>query len=242
MSQPIEILSDRAALTQKAVEIVLAAYSHAIAANGRFTFVAAGGNTPRLLYEELANQPLDWSKIHIFWGDERYVPASDPQSNLGMTRPALLDRVAIPPENIHPMPTEAGDPKLDAQNYENHLRKFFGLGDQPLTFPQFDLVLLGLGDDGHTASLFPHTAALAVSDRLITVGQKDGQPRLTFTASLINQAQKIVFLVEGKAKSEAVAKILASTGDVQTYPARLIQGNVIWLLDQAASQHLQTIG
>ncbi len=235
MPTHIEILSDRLAVTNRALEIVLEAYAQSVAAKGRFTLVASGGSTPKFLYEAIAKQNLDWTKFHVFWGDERYVPVSDPLSNEGMTRQAWLNQVAIPAQNIHPMPTNEVDPAIAAQRYETHLQAFFQLTAGE--FPQFDLILLGLGDDAHTASLFPHTDALSVSDRLITVGQKDDQPRITFTASLINQAQQILFLVTGASKVEAVKAVMAETGNSDLHPSRLIQGKATWLMDQAAANY-----
>jgi len=232
-TRQIEILSDRLAVTNRALSLVLEAYTRAVNTRGMFTLVASGGSTPKFLYEALAQQDLDWTKFHVFWGDERYVPPSDPLSNEGMTRKAWLDHVDIPPQNIHPIPTNALEPAIAAQQYETHLQEFFGLNAGE--FPQFDLILLGLGDDAHTASLFPHTAALSVRDRLVTVGQKDDQPRITFTASLINQAHQILFLVTGASKIEAVKAVMAETGDSDLHPSRLIQGTATWLLDQAAA-------
>jgi 6-phosphogluconolactonase len=246
-SEPqIEVLADKAAITARALAILLNSYQEAIAARGRFTLVAAGGSTPKMLYEALANQQLDWSKVHVFWGDERYVLVSDSQSNQGMTRKAWLDLVEIPEHNIHPMPTDADDPAEAAQAYQRHLLKFFAPNtkinpeNNSVEFPEFDLILLGIGDDGHTASLFPHTAALSVSDRLITVGTKDGDPRITFTYHLINQARQILFLAEGTGKAKALAAILSQSPEFSTqeYPAKLIQGKVTWLIDPNAAQLL----
>jgi 6-phosphogluconolactonase len=236
MPRQVEILPDRSAIIARALEIVVKAYERSISDRGKFTIAVAGGSTPKPLYEALATQLLDWSKVHVFWGDERYVPVSDPQSNEGMTRKAWLDRVSIPPENIHAMPTDAADPAIAAHTYELHLQKFFGV--KPGEFPKFDVILLGIGDDGHTASLFPGTPALSEIDRLITVGQKDSQPRLTFTAPLINQAELILFLVDGIGKANAVKAIMADRGDANTYPARLIQGNNIWLVDRTAGSEI----
>jgi 6-phosphogluconolactonase len=228
MSRNVETLSDRSVLIARSLELVLSAYHQAISTSDKFTFVASGGSTPKFLYEKLAQQDLDWTKFHIFWGDERYVPVSDPQSNEGMTRRAWLDHVAIPPENIHYMPTDESDPAIAAQKYENHLQEFFQI--QKGEYPKFDLILLGLGDDGHTASLFPHTNALTENDRLITVGDKDGQPRLTFTANLINQGKEILFLTNSTGKENALKAVMAETEDANLYPARLINGAVTWLI------------
>ncbi len=232
MQRNIEILPDRSALITKVLSCVLEAYERSIEAHGQFTIAVAGGGTPRPLYEALAEQSLDWSKVHVFWGDERYVPSTDPQSNEGMVRKAWLDRVSIPSENIHPMPTNYPDPATAAQSYEAELQSFFG--KEQGEFPSLDLILLGIGDDGHTASLFPGTDALKVFDRLITVGKKDDRPRITFTAPLINQAKEIMFLVEGSAKTKALQAILAESGDSNIYPSRLIQGNVTWLIERSA--------
>ncbi len=232
MARQVEIWNDRAEIASRALLLCQLAYNEAIAKNERFTIVAAGGSTPRVLYELLATKDWDWSKVHVFWGDERYVPVTDPLSNEGMTRTAWLDRVAIPHVNIHGIPTNSEDPAIAAVQYEQHIQEFFGVVAGEI--PEFDLVLLGMGDDGHTASLFPHTNALKVSDRLVTVGEKDGQPRITMTVPLINQAKEILFMIEGAAKAKALKAVLAPKGDVNQYPSRLITGNTIWLCDRTA--------
>lgn len=232
MARQVEIWNDRAEIASRALLLCQLAYNEAIAKGERFTIVAAGGSTPRVLYELLATKDWDWSKVHVFWGDERYVPVTDPQSNEGMTRQAWLDRVDIPASNIHPIPTDADDPAISATQYEQHIQEFFGISAGEV--PQFDMILLGMGDDGHTASLFPHTPALKVSDRLVTVGNKDGQPRITMTVPLINKAKEIVFMVEGAAKVKALSAVLAPKGDANQYPSRLITGNTIWLCDRIA--------
>jgi 6-phosphogluconolactonase len=234
----VEILADKESLIERTLAIVIAKLEAAIALRGQATIALSGGSTPKPLYEALAKQPLPWPQIQVFWGDERYVPSDHPDSNQRMTRHAWLDHIEMPPSNIHPMPTQAGDADRDAEDYENELAKFFHLTAGE--FPPFDLILLGLGDDAHTASLFPQTPALKVRDRLITVGDKDGQPRLTFTVSLINQAACVIFLVAGASKQPALAEIFAPEADPFTYPARLIQpqGELIWLLDQAAGENL----
>ncbi len=229
----VEILADKTEITKHALAIVLELYQQSIAARGQFTFVASGGSTPKALYQALAKQNLDWQKFQVFWGDERYLPATDPQSNQGMTRANWLDQVSIPIKNIHAIPTNNADHAIAAQEYTNHLAEFFDLA--PGEFPSFDLILLGIGDDGHTASLFPHTDALKVSDRLITVGQKDGQPRITFTYPLINQARQILFLVDGESKIQALKEVFDPSSSSQQYPAKLITGNVTWLISQSAS-------
>ncbi|HEY9806441.1 MAG TPA: 6-phosphogluconolactonase [Candidatus Obscuribacterales bacterium] len=236
MNKIVEVLPDTTALIQRSLEVVVEKIQAAIAERGQCTIALSGGSTPKPLYQALATQDLPWDKLHVFWGDERYVPADHPDSNQGMARQAWLDRVQIPAANIHPMVTEAADPAIAAQDYESHIRDVLQVQDHP--FPALDLVLLGLGDDGHTASLFPHTKALQVQDRLITVGEKDGQPRLTFTAPFINAARCVLFVVAGANKQAALQEIFASTADAMTYPARLIQpqGELWWLFDAAAGQ------
>jgi len=238
MTRTVEILPDKAAVVERSLQIVLETLNTAIAERGVFTIALAGGSTPKPLYEALAQQSLPWNQIHVFWGDERYVSPDHPDSNEGMARQAWLNHVPIPTENIHPMPTSASDPAIAADQHDQELQSFFQ--NAPGTFPAFDVILLGMGDDGHTASLFPHTAALAVRDRLITVGNKDGQPRITFTAPLINQARCVVFMVTGANKQPALAQIFAPTADDAAYPSRMIepQGHLWWLLDQAAGAHL----
>lgn len=234
----IEILSDRSSLTDRALNLIVEQIESAIAQRGECTLALAGGGTPKPVYEQLAQQSLPWEKLQIFWGDERYVPPEDPDSNQKMAREAWLDQVAIPPENIHPMPTQGGNPQADAQQYEQELKTFFRCGEGE--FPSIDIILLGMGDDGHTASLFPQTEALTVRDRLITVGNKGDSQRLTFTAPLINQGRCVIFLVAGANKRPALAEIFASEADEIEYPARLIQpeGELWWLLDQEAGAEI----
>ena len=236
MQTIVEVLPDKSTLIERSLELVLAKIEDAIAQRGLATIALAGGSTPKPLYEKLAEQDLPWEKIHVFWGDERYVPADHPDSNQGMARHAWLDKVPLPAANIHPMPTSAIDPADAAAQHEAELKAFFKLSDG--TFPAFDIILLGIGDDGHTASLFPHTEALQVRDRLITVGTKDGQPRITFTAPLINHAHTVLFLVAGASKRPALDHIFAPEDDDTLYPARLIQpqGELWWLLDHAAGE------
>jgi 6-phosphogluconolactonase len=238
MQKIVEVLPDKEALIKRSLEVILSKIQEAIEKSDRFTIALAGGGTPKPLYEAIATQNLPWEKIHVFWGDERYVPADHPDSNQGMARNAWLDKVNIPAANIHPMPTEGTSPVADAQKHEAQLQEFFGIPAG--TFPDFDVILLGIGDDAHTASLFPHTDALQVQDQLVTVGNKDGQPRITFTAPLINHAHCVIFLVAGSSKRPALAQIFAPDADALTYPARLIQpqGELWWLLDESAGQEL----
>jgi len=234
----VEVLSDRSTLVERALNLTVEKINRAIAQRGQCTLALAGGGTPKPLYQALAEQNCPWEKLHIFWGDERYVLADDPDSNQKMAREAWLNHVSIPANNIHPMPTASGDPQKDAQQHEQHLREFFQCN--PQEFPSFDVIFLGMGDDGHTASLFPKTKALGVRDRLVTVGNKDDSQRLTFTVPLINQARCVIFLVSGENKRPALAQVFAQQADETQYPARLIQpqGELWWLLDQPAGANL----
>ena len=239
MHKTVEVLPDLAALIERSLSITLAKIQTAIESRGLCTIALSGGSTPKPLYEAIAAQQLPWDKIHVFWGDERYVPPDHPDSNQLMARRAWLDSVDIPAQNIHPMPTDDADPADAARKYEAHLAEFFHL--KTGEFPALDVILLGMGDDGHTASLFPHTEALQVRDRLITVGSKDGQPRITFTAPTINHGRCVMFVVAGANKRAALAEIFAPEADELSYPSRLVQpqGELWWLLDREAGQDLQ---
>lgn len=239
MDRKVEVLPDKEALIERALELTLSKIHAAIAQRGICTIALSGGSTPKPLYKAIATQQLPWDKIHVFWGDERYVPPDSPDSNQLMARRAWLDSVDIPAQNIHPIPTDAPAPADAAQKYEAHLQEFFGL--QKGEFPALDVNLLGMGDDAHTASLFPHTPALQVRDRIMTVGNKDGQPRITFTVPTIERSRCVIFLVSGANKRAALAQVFAPVADDFTYPSRLIQpqGELWWLLDAAAGQDLK---
>ena len=158
MNKTVEVHSSVSALVQRALELILSKAETAIGERGQFTIALSGGSTPKPLYEAIANQKLPWDKIHVFWGDERYVPADHPDSNELMARRAWLDQVALPKANIHAIPTLSANPEVDAAKYNQHLQTFFNSASGE--FPALDVVLLGMGDDAHTASLFPHTKAL----------------------------------------------------------------------------------
>jgi 6-phosphogluconolactonase len=241
----LQIVADKAALIERAAALTVDAIRTAIAERGQCTLALSGGSTPRPVYERLAAAEIDWQKIQIFWGDERYVPQDHPDSNARMAREAWLDRVSIPPEHIHPVPTAAGDAAIDAARYEATVRSATGC---PEGVPTLDVILLGMGDDGHTASLFPGTAVLTETQRLVQAGSKDGEPRITFTFPLINQGRWIYFWVAGASKQAALGQIFApgaaSGGDrVRHYPASGVQpataeGQLLWLLDRDAAQGL----
>jgi 6-phosphogluconolactonase len=234
MTQQVQVYADGSALIAAAVDVIVARVRTAISARQSCSIVLSGGSTPQPLYAALATIDLPWHQIHVYWGDERYVPPTHPDSNYGMAKKVWLDLVPIPVENIHPMPTDLADPQMAAAAYEREIQLQGG------AMPTFDIILLGMGDDGHTASLFPHTAALSVRDRSVTVGDKDGQPRLTFTAPLINRAVSVIFLIAGTSKRPALAAVFAPDGNADLYPSRLIQpeGELLWLLDAAAGEKL----
>lgn len=239
MVRQVEILPTLDRLVARSLDLVLERLQGAIDQRGQATIALAGGSTPKPLYEQLATAALPWDRIHIFWGDERYVPSDHPDSNYRMAKLAWLDHVPIPPANIHPIPTDAPDPTQAADRYEADLQQVFQTHSGEL--PQLDVILLGMGDDAHTASLFPHTPALQVSDRLITVGEKSGQPRITFTVPLINAARTVIFMVAGASKQSALQQVFAPQADPNVYPSRLIQpqGELWWLLDAAAGLSIE---
>ncbi len=205
----------------------------------RFALALSGGHTPKRLYELLANESggrVPWSHVHLFWGDERYVPSTDVRSNFGMFRQALLGRVSIPSENVHAMPTDFPDPEDAARAYERGLRDFFG-GE----WPEFDLVLLGLGPDGHTASLFPGSAALAEKRRCVVPAQSPVEPaqRLTLTLPVLNHAARVHFLAAGADKAGPLRRALADPPDPAACPASAVRperGEVVWWVDQSAAE------
>jgi 6-phosphogluconolactonase len=238
MTQEVRIYPDRQALVAAALTLMVERIRAAVDDRQFCSIALSGGSTPQPLYAALAHTDLPWDRIYLFWGDERYVAPTHPDSNYGMTKRVWLDLAPIPAANIHPIPTELNPPQLAADEYDRQLRSNFGL--EAGSIPVFDIILLGMGDDGHTASLFPHTAALSVRDRLVTVGDKDGEPRITFTYPLINRARSVIFTISGTSKQTALAEIFASTGDDTAYPARGVrpQGELLWLLDAAAGDGL----
>jgi 6-phosphogluconolactonase len=209
-----------------------------------FTVVLSGGSTPKTLYSTLSDEPfrseLPWDRIHFFWGDERPVPPDHPESNFHMAHEALLSKIPVPAENVHRITGEAPDAAAAAQEYEEELRNFFQLGQQRT--PRFDLVLLGLGSDGHTASLFPDTRALHEHERLVIANwvEKLNSWRITLTFPVLNNAAKVIFLVSGPEKAAIIRSILKGEGE---YPARLVQpsnGSLLWLLDREAASELES--
>jgi 6-phosphogluconolactonase len=225
------------------VDFIVELTAQAIAERGRFTIALSGGGTPRPVYARLATagyrERIDWSKVHIFFGDERCVPPDDTRSNYHMAREALLDHVALSPDHVHRIQGEI-DPAQAALTYAQELRQLF----RTSAFPAFDLICLGLGDNGHTASLFPGTAALREKDRWVVAQYVEVLTtwRVTFTAPLINAARHSAFLVEGAGKAEVLWRVLEGPYQPDVLPAQMIQpvsGQLHWLVDTAAAAKAQ---
>jgi len=222
-----------------------------MARHGRFSVALSGGSTPRALYSLLATDEfvarVDWSRLHVFWGDERCVPPDHPESNYGMARQALLDHVRIPLSNIHRIPCER-EPRLAAAAYEQTLRAWFSGGSagrrvRERETPRFDLILLGMGEDGHTASLFPGAAALGERTRWVVACQVIalGAWRVTLTPIVINAAAHVMFLVSGAHKAERLRQVLAGPYRPDELPAQIVRptrGRLVWLVDKAAASAL----
>jgi 6-phosphogluconolactonase len=233
-------------LFQAAAEEVLRIATDAVAKRGRFTMALSGGSTPKNLYTLIAanaSAALPWAQMFFFWGDERHVPPDDPDSNYRMAKEALLSKVPIPPGNIFPIPAENQDAVAAADAYEQTVRKFFAL--PPGEFPRFDLILLGMGPDGHTASLFPETAALQEKSRLVVANwvEKLKTSRITFTLPVLNAARCVAFLVSGADKAAVLHEVLEGSAVAEKYPSKLVQptnGKLIWFLDRAAASQLST--
>jgi 6-phosphogluconolactonase len=239
----VEVFDDVAALNLAAAELFIEKAAQAIAACGSFHVVLSGGETPRPLYELLASKSyrnrVNWGQVHVYWSDERFVPPDDPRSNEGMARRVWLDHVPIPAAQIHPMYCQK-TPGQAAQDYEELLKQL-GAGQ----CPRFDFVLLGIGADGHTASLFPGTAAVA--ERTLFVCElylpEHELYRLTLTVPVLNQARLVVFMVSGTSKAAMLRRILTDPATEPVPPARLIApqtGEIKWLVDRAAAALLTT--
>ncbi len=235
----LHIYQDNAHFVRGAADFIADAAKQAIAARGRFTIALSGGGTPKPIYERLADpeyqKRADWGKVHIFFGDERCVPPDDSKSNYRMTREAWFDRAAIPPANIHRIRGEE-NPALEALRYEEEIAALY----RTHTIPAFDMILLGMGDNGHTASLFPGTAALRETTRLVVPQYVEVMQtwRVTFTAPLINAARAVAFLVEGEGKAQMLWNVLEGPYQPDVLPSQLIQpssGELHWLVDAAAA-------
>ncbi len=241
----IRIVNDTQELTREAADLFLWLGQHAVADTGCFRVALSGGSTPKAFYgaltEAAPSGQLDWSRVEFYFGDDRCVPHDHGESNFALANEHLFRPLKIAQDKVFRMEGEAASPDAAAAGYEAALRKQFGV-DAP-AWPRFDLILLGLGEDGHTASLFPGTSALGEETRLVvTSTSPKGIPtRLTFTVPLINQAKVVVFLVAGSGKASPVRGILEPAGSAVHFPGGLIRptaGRLIWILDQAAASEL----
>lgn len=237
-AQPeIRILKTAAELFEAAAAEFAAQANQAVRDNGRFAVALSGGSTPKALYSLLATKSnVPWDKICFFWGDERHVPPDHPESNYRMANEALLSKVPVRPENVFRIHAEEKEAAAAALQYEQALRGFFHLS--PGQFPRFDLVLLGTGPDGHTASLFPGTAALNETQRLVVANwvPKFNTHRITFSFPVLNAAACVMFLASGPDKAAILHQVLEnSAADLPAQKVQPTDGQLIWLLDQAAA-------
>jgi len=241
----VDMFPTAAALARAAAELFVCSAAAAIRARGRFVVALSGGSTPRSLYALLAKRTyatrVDWSRVHVFWGDERCVPPTSPMSNYRMARQALLDHVPVPGKNVHRIRGEE-EPAAAAAAYERELRDMFGIpeGASPPRLT-FDLILLGLGADGHTASLFPELAAVREAKQWVAAEYvpKAHMWRVTLTPIAINAAAKVVFLVSGREKSAILRRVLHGPSQPCMLPAQVIappRGQLRWLVDAAAAK------
>ncbi len=245
MESDIVIMPDRHTLAHRAARIFAASAAEGVEARGRFSVALSGGSTPRALYRLLAEEPyreqIPWSTVHLFWGDERIAPPGDRGSNYRLAQEALIARSPIPAENIHRISSEL-EAREAARAYERQLQEFF-CGPRP----RFDMVLLGLGGDGHTASLFPGSPFLDKGQRLAVAAKAlvQGRPteRVTLMPRAINTSRHVLFLVTGRDKAEIVQAVLE--GPQGQYPAQQIRptaGQLTWLMDEAAASLLSGSG
>jgi 6-phosphogluconolactonase len=245
MKSQIIVIDDAQALYVRAAEEIAHFAGEAICSHGEFTLCLTGGLTPASAYELLAARfrlSVDWKGVQLFWGDERCVPPDDPASNFGMANRTMLSRLTLRPEQVHRIHGET-EPAQAASEYEHDLRSFFRL-EQPDAFPSFNLLLLGLGENAHVASLFPHHAALHEESRLAVAVEVTATPnrRISLTMPVINAAERVMFLVSGEKKAPAVRNVLQGPHDPEEYPAQLVKpwrGEIVWLIDKPAASALK---
>ncbi len=240
----IAIYPDIDTLSREAAQYIVRLASESIVMHGRFTIALSGGSTPRKLYSLLGSEPyrsqIDWALVEIFWSDERCVPPDSEDSNYRMARETLLSNIPIAAKQVHRMPADQPDRDVASQAYTLELQGTFGTDG----IPRFDLIQLGMGPEGHTASLFPHQPSLHEQQRLVmpVITPKPPPPRLTFTPPLLNAARHILFLVTGADKSDAVHAVLEGEYNPDEYPAQIVRpkdGEVTWMLDTAAAEKLR---
>jgi 6-phosphogluconolactonase len=236
----LQVHYDQEVLSLAAARLFADEARRAVEKKGRFDVLLSGGETPRRCYELLGQEPLrsevPWHAVHLFWGDERWVPHNDPRSNFGMAQGAFIERVHLAMRQVHPVPF-AKTPQESALRYEATLREHFGSD-----LPRFDLALLGLGDDGHTASLFPESPVLEESEQLVCAVTPPSQPlqRVTVTPLLLNRSALVVFLVSGNSKAAILRRVLEGERDPRLLPAQAVHpsGRLVWLVDRDAASLL----
>lgn len=233
----VTTFKDISELSQYAAHSFIGIANKSIKERRRFLVALSGGGTPMKLYERLANENLEWSRVHFFWGDERCVPVDDVGNSYGQTKKILFDKIGA--TNIHRIQSDL-KPDSAAKDYANTLKVF---SEPPLDFPHFDLVLLGMGDDGHTASLFPGSPIHVNSTTLAVTANYQDRPanRVTLTPLVFNQAREIWFLVAGKSKAETLRNVLDGAYKPQLYPVQRIKpvdGNLVWMIDEEAASLL----
>lgn len=238
----IEVLPTAVDLFHSAAAEFIDAGRSAIGAQGRFTVALSGGSTPKALYSLLASNYADfaWNRVFLFFGDERHVAPSDPESNFRMVQESLLSKIKIPAENVFRVKAENPDAAAAASDYEGQIRRFFELKGGG--FPRFDLILLGMGPDGHTASLFPDSEAMNEQSRLVVANwvAKFNTHRITFTFPVLNRAAEVMFMASGADKAEMVHQVLEAK-NVPPLPSQRVQptdGKLLWILDEAAAGKL----
>ncbi|MFL5694127.1 MAG: 6-phosphogluconolactonase [Ktedonobacteraceae bacterium] len=240
----VYVYPDTNTLSEQAAQFIVRLASESIVTRGRFSIALSGGSTPKALYgllgSELYRDQIDWSKVDIFWSDERCVPPDSVDCNYHMAWEVLLSRVPLSPQQVHRMPADQPDHDTAAQAYTQELRQSFGTDG----IPHFDLIQLGMGPEGHTASLFPHQASLQEQQRLVmyVTVPKPPPPRLTFTPPILNAARQVLFLVTGAEKADAVQAVLEGDYNPDEYPAQIVRppsGEVVWMLDEAAAGKLK---
>ena len=240
----VAIYPDSNTLSHEAAQYIVRLATEAIANHGRFTIALSGGSTPKALYSLLGNEPyrsqIDWALVEIFWSDERCVPPDSSDSNYQLAQEVLLSKVPIAANQVHRMPADKPDRDAASQEYTQEMQRVFGTDG----IPSFDLLQLGMGPEGHTASLFPHQASLHEQQRLVMPVNvpKPPPPRLTFTPPLLNAARHVLFLVTGSEKADALQAVLEGSYQPEEYPAQIVRpphGEVTWMLDTAAAGKLQ---
>jgi 6-phosphogluconolactonase len=247
-SVEIRVLTTPQELSEVAAEEVVRCAKAAVTERGRFTIALSGGSSPKSLFNLLATNArtvLPWDRTFFFWGDERHVPPTDAESNYRMAEDTMLSKIPVAAGNVFRMPAENPDAAAAADAYEQTLRKFFQL--KPGEVPAFDLILLGMGPDGHTASLFPNSPGLEEKSRLVIANWVDKlkTSRLTLTLPVLNAARCVVFLVSGTDKAAVLRTVLEEDAPPEQYPSKLIKpgsGKLIWLLDRAAASELTNKG